>query len=130
MTATTRKVLVAMTVGMALMVGVAVVNFIELDAAGLLGAGIGAALGLLNLAVGYRMTTRAVGLGLNPALRIMLGGFFLRLILLVGLMLLFRSVPSVDEVAFALVFVVFFFLLVAVEIVVVERTLQGSGRLA
>lgn len=128
MTATTTKVLIAMTVGVALMVAGGVAYFVDLDSAGLLGAGIGAALGLLNLAVGYRMTSRAVTLGLNPALRILVGGFFVRLVVLAGLLLWFHSIPSIDEVAFALVFMLFFFVLVAIEIVIVEKYLQGNGR--
>jgi len=128
MTATTTKVLIAMTLGVALMVVGGVAYFVDLDSAGLLGAGIGAALGLLNLAVGYRMTSRAVTLGLNPALRILVGGFFVRLVLLAGLLLWFHSIPSIDEVAFALLFMLFFFVLVALEIVIVEKHLQGNGR--
>ena len=128
MTATTTKVLIAMTVGVALMVAGGVAYFVDLDSAGLLGAGIGAALGLLNLAVGYRMTSRAVTLGLNPALRILVGGFFVRLVVLAGLLLWFHSIPSIDEVAFAVVFMLFCFVLVAIEIVIVEKYLQGNGR--
>jgi hypothetical protein len=128
MTASTRYVLIAMTVGMTLMTVGGVAYFVDLDSDGLLGAGIGAALGLLNLAVGYRMTSRAVTLGLNPALRILVGGFLLRLVVLAGLMIWFHSIPTIDEVAFALVFMLFFFVLVAIEIVTVEKHLQGNGR--
>ena len=128
MTATTRTVLIAMTAGMVLLAAGAAASLIEFDRAGLIGAGIGLALGLLNLVVGYRMTLRAVNLGLNPALRIMLGGFFVRLLVLGGLTLAFQRTEAIDEVAFALVFLLFFFVLLAIEIVVVEKTLQGRSR--
>ena len=68
-----------------------------------------------------------VGLGRTlPRARTRAGRIVSRALFLVGLMLLFRSVPAIDDVSFALVFMVFFFLLVALEIVVVERSLQGS----
>lgn len=101
--------------------------FIDLDAEGLRGTAIGAGLGILNLVVGYFLTRRALRQGMKSALRTLLTGFFVRLVLIVGLTLVFQRVGSVDAVAFALTFMVFFFLYLGVEVLLVERSLNGRA---
>ncbi|MGH9034861.1 MAG: hypothetical protein ACRD0O_03790 [Acidimicrobiia bacterium] len=109
---------------------VASLAFVELDGAGVRGALIGAGLGLVNLAVGYAVTRRTLRQGMKSAMTMLLGGFMVRLILVVGLMLLFRRTGSVDPAAFALTFLVFFFVYLGVEMILVERSVGGTRRTA
>jgi hypothetical protein len=88
---------------------------------------IGAVVGLLNLAVGYVFTRRSLQHGMKSAMATLAGGFIARLFVVVGLMLVFRRTGSVDPAAFALTFLVFFFAYLAVEMVLVERSL-AAGR--
>jgi len=115
----------AMVGGLIVLLVAASAAFIELDGDGLLGAGIGAGLGLLNLAVGYLLTRRSLRRGMKSALRTLLGGFFARLLAVVGLTLAFQRTEAVDAVAFALTFLVFFFAYLGLEVLLVERTLTG-----
>jgi len=111
---------------MTLLLGLACAFFVDFDRAGWLGAGAGALLGLLNLAAGARMTRRALARGMQAAMRTLLGGFFARLLLVAVLIVVFHRTKQVDEVAFALVFLAFFFAYVALEVRLVER----AGRTA
>ena len=110
-----------------LLVG-ATVAVVEPDRQGAWGAAVGAGLGLVNLGVGYLVMRRALRGGLNSALATLVGGFIARLVAVVGLMLVFRRTESIDETAFALTFLVFFFVFLAVELLLVERSLDRSRR--
>jgi ATP synthase I subunit len=100
--------------------------FVEPDGDGARGAAIGAGLGLVNLAVGYLVTRRSLRHGMKSAMATLAGGFLARLFVVVGLMLLFRRTGSVDPAAFALTFLVFFFVYLGVEMILVERSLDRT----
>jgi len=129
MTRTLTQALV-MVAGFAAVVLIALVAFIKLDQSGVLGTVIGAGLGLLNLAVGYVVTRRALGHGMKSALATLAGGFIARLFVLVGLMVLFQRTGAADPAAFGLTFLVFFFVFLGVEVVLVERSIDGGRRAA
>lgn len=95
--------------------------FVKLDGNGLRGAVIGAALGIVNLAVGSLLTRRSLRHGMKSATATLAGGFVARLLVLVFLTLLFQRTQGVDPAAFALTFLVFFFVYIAVELLMVER---------
>jgi hypothetical protein len=97
--------------------------FVEPDADGARGAAIGAGVGLVNLVVGYLVTRRSLRHGMKSAMATLAGGFLARLFVVVGLMLLFRRTGSVDPAAFALTFLVFFFVYLGVDMILVERSL-------
>ena len=103
---------------------VAALAFVEFDGNGARGAAIGAGLGLLNLGVGYLVTKRSLRHGMKSAMATLAGGFLARLFVVAGLMLLFRRTDSVDPAAFALIFLVFFFAYLGVEMILVERSLS------
>jgi predicted Na+-dependent transporter len=126
-TATQGLIMVGAFVGLLVVASVA---FVELDRAGVLGAAIGAALGLVNLVVGYVLTRRTLQHGMKSAMATLAGGFLVRLFVVVGLMLLFRRIGSVDPAAFALTFLVFFFVYLGVEMLLVERSVGGTRRTA
>jgi zinc transporter ZupT len=107
---------------------VAAVAFVELDREGVRGALIGAGLGLLNLVVGYLVTRRTLRNGTKSAMTTVAGGFIIRLVVVVGLMVLFQRTGAADPAAFALTFLVFFFVYMGVEVLLVERSLDGTGR--
>jgi ATP synthase I chain len=107
---------------------VVAVTFVEPDGDGARGAAIGAGLGILNLAAGYLVTRHSLRQGMKSAMATLAGGFIARLLVVVGLMLLFRRTGSVDPAAFALTFLVFFFAYLGVEMILVERSLTPSGR--
>lgn len=109
---------------------VATVAFVDLDREGVRGTAIGAGLGLLNLAVGYVVTRRTLRHGMKSAMATLAGGFLVRLFVVVGLMLLFRRTGSVDPAAFALTFLVFFFVYLGVEMLLVERSVGSKRRTA
>jgi len=90
-----------MAAGLALLMAIACVLFVDLDGAGLAGAGIGAGLGLLNLGVGSWITMRALRRGMKSAMATLVGGFFGRLVLVVGLLFAFNRTEAVDGIAFA-----------------------------
>lgn len=102
---------------------VAAAAVVEPNADGARGAAIGAGLGLVNLAVGYLITRRSLRYGMSSAMATLAGGFLVRLILVVALMLLFRRTDSIDPAAFALTFLVFFFAYLGVEMILVDRSL-------
>ena len=101
---------------------VAALAFIEFDGDGARGAAVGAALGLLNLGVGYLVTRRSLRSGMKSAMATLAGGFLARLFVVASLMLLFRRTESIDPAAFALTFMVFFFAYLGLEMVLVERS--------
>jgi hypothetical protein len=73
----------------------AAVAFVEPNGDGARGAAIGAALGLLNLAIGYLVTRRSLRYGMKSAMATLTGGFLVRLFVVVSLILLFRrTAPS------------------------------------
>jgi hypothetical protein len=104
----------------------AAIAFVEPDADGVRGALVGAALGLLNLAVGYVVTQRSLRHGMKSAMATLAGGFLARLIVVVSLMLLFRRTGAIDPAAFALTFLAFFFAYLGVEMILVDRSLTRA----
>jgi zinc transporter ZupT len=105
-------------------------TFVKFDPDGVRGMAIGTALGLVNLALGYAVTRRALRHGMKSAMATLAGGFIARLFAVVFLILVFRRTGSVDPAAFALTFLVFFFLYLGVELLLVERSLSGARRTA
>ena len=105
---------------------VAALTFVKPDGDGARGAVIGAGLGLVNLGVGYLVTRRALRHGMQSAMTTLAGGFIARLLVVVSLMILFRRTDSIDPAAFALTFLVFFFVYLGVEMVMVERSLARA----
>ncbi|MFI5403036.1 MAG: hypothetical protein ACHQ1G_08880 [Planctomycetota bacterium] len=114
--------------GFVVLLVAASVAFIKLDREGVRGTVIGAGLGLLNLAVGYAVTRRALKRGMKSAMATLAGGFFARLLVVVGLMVLFQRTGAACPVAFALSFLVFFFVYLGIEVYLVERSLDGTRR--
>jgi hypothetical protein len=108
-----------------LLVG-ATVAVVEPDRQGVRGAAVGAGLGLVNLVVGYLVMRRALRRGMKSAMATLAGGFLARLVVVVALMLVFRRTETIDEAAFALTFLVFFFVYLGVELLLVERWLNRS----
>lgn len=106
-----------------LLVG-ATVAVVEPDRQGARGAAVGAGLGLVNLGVGYLVIRRALRGGMQSAMAALAGGFITRLVVVVALMLVFRRTDTVDEAAFALTFLVFFFVYLGLELLLVERSLD------
>ena len=124
-TAKTGLVLVGGFVAILLIASVA---FIELDGKGVLGAIIGGGLGLVNLALGYLVTRRTLrrGSGVRTAMAMFVGGFLARLIVVAVLIVLFQRTGIADPAAFALTFLVFFFVYLFVEVLLVERSLDAE----
>lgn len=116
--------------GCVALLAVASLGFVEYDREGIRGTAFGAGLGLLNLVVGYFLTRRTLRQGMKSAMTLVAGGFLARLFLLVVLMLLFRRTGAADPAAFALTFLVFFFVYLGIEVFLVERSLDGKGRAA
>ena len=102
---------------------VAGLSFVDLDGDGMRGVAIGAGLGLVNLAVGYVVTRRSLRLGMKSAMATVAGGAVARLFVVAGLMVVFQRTGAADPAAFALTFLAFFFVFVAIEMLLVE----GSG---
>jgi hypothetical protein len=107
---------------------VAAAAFVKFDGHGLLGTAVGAGLGLLNLAVGLLATRRALRLKMNSAVATVAGGFILRLFAVVVLMVIFQRTEAVDPAAFALTFLVFFFVYLGFELLMVERSLTPARK--
>jgi predicted Na+-dependent transporter len=127
-TATQGLIMVGGFIGILL---VAALAFVKPDQGGARGAVVGAGLGLVNLGVGYLVTRRALRHGMKSAMATLAGGFMARLFVVVSLMLLFRRTDSIDPAAFALTFLVFFFVYLGLEMLLVERSLApNSGRTA
>jgi hypothetical protein len=122
-TATQGLVMVGGFIGLLVVVAV---TFVEPDADGARGAAIGAGLGLLNLLVGYVVTRHSLRQGMKSAMATLAGGFVARMLVVVGLMLLFRRTGAVDPAAFALTFLVFFFAYLGLEMILVERSLAPA----
>jgi hypothetical protein len=97
---------------------------VELDKEGVRGALIGTGLGLLNLAVGYLVMRRALRQDTKQALMTIVGGMLARLLVLAGLMVLFQRTGAADPAAFAVTFLVFFFVYLGIEVLLVERSLN------
>ena len=103
---------------------VVLITSVEPDSEGVRGALIGTALGLLNLGVGYLVMRRALRQGMKQALTAVAAGMIARLLLVAGLMILFRRTGAADPAAFALTFLVFFFVYLGVEVLLVEQSLD------
>jgi hypothetical protein len=123
-TATQGLLMVGAFIGL---LALAAVAFVEPTADGARGAIVGAALGVVNLGLGYLVTSRSLRHGMKSAMATLAGGFIARLFVVAGLMLLFRRTGSVDPAAFALTFLVFFFVYLGLEMILVERSL-ARGR--
>lgn len=124
-TATQGLVMIGAFVALLLVTAAAFVNF---DGHGLLGTAIGAGLGIVNLALGLLATRRALRLKMNSAVATVAGGFILRLLAVVVLMVVFQRTEAVDPAAFALTFLVFFFVYLGVELLMVERSLSPARK--
>jgi hypothetical protein len=120
----TTNVTLALVGGMALLVLAGYCALVRLDGPGIAGTAIGTGLGLLNLLIGIYVARRALRHGMQSAMRTLLGGFFGRMVVLAALILVFQRTSGVNEVAFALSFMVLFFVFLGVELYLVERSLQ------
>jgi hypothetical protein len=94
---------------------------VSLDDDGRRGILIGAGLGLLNLAVGYPVMRWALRRGMKTALTALSSGFIARLVLVAGLIVYFQRTGEADPTAFAITFLVFFFVYLGLELLLVER---------
>jgi hypothetical protein len=103
---------------------VVLVATVELDKKSVRGTLIGVALGLVNLAVGYVVMRRALRNSLKTGLKTVVGGMIARLLVVAGLMILFQRTGAADPAAFALTFLVFFFVHLGLEVFLVERSLD------
>jgi hypothetical protein len=124
-TATTGLIMVG---GFIALLVVAAAAVVKPDRDGVRGAVIGAGLGLVNLAVGYVVTRRALRHGMKSALATLAGGFVARLFVVAGLIVLFQRTGAADPAAFALTFLIFFFVYLGLELLIVERSLDGTRR--
>lgn len=113
----------------AVLVGVSA-SIVNLNANGLRGVGAGAALGLVNLVVGSLVTRRSLRHGMKSAVGTLVGGFFVRLVVLVILFVAFERSDTVNPAAFALTFMIFFFVYLGVELFMVERSTNRNERSA
>ncbi len=113
--------------GFVVLVAAVAAVFVSFDGAAARGIAVGAALGVVNLAVSLPLTKRSLRKGgPRSAIATITGGFGVRLVLLVALFLVFRQTSSIDAAAFGLTFVAFFFVYLAAEIVLVEQ-LRAPG---
>ena len=124
-TATQGLMMIGAFVALLLMAFVSVVNF---DGDGLRGAGIGAGLGLVNLALGSLATRRALRTRMQYAITTVAGGFIIRLVVLAVMIVAFQRSKAVDPAAFALMFLVFFFVYLGVELLMIERSLTPTRK--
>ena len=102
--------------------------FVDLDRDGIRGIIVGVGLGLVNLGLGYLATRWALRHGQKSAMATVAGGFLARLLVVAGLMVVFQRTGAADPAAFALSFLVFFFVYLGVELLLVERSLAGSRK--
>ena len=109
---------------------IAAVAFVRFDGDGVRGAVIGAALGLVNLILGYRVTRRTLERGMTSAMATLAGGFVARLLIVAGLVILFQRTGAADPATFALTFLAFFLVYLVVEVLMVQRSLSKPGRAA
>ena len=124
-TATQGLVLVGGFIALLVVTSVAV---IKLDREGVRGTVIGAGLGLVNLAVGSLVMRRVLRREMKSAVRMIVAGFAARLLVVAGLVVLFQRTGAADPAAFALTFLVFFFVYLGVEVLLVERSIDGKRR--
>ena len=90
---------------------------VEFDQAGIVGTGIGALLGVVNLVLGLRITARAMQRGDSKALMSTItSGFLIRFFVLAIFIVAFHFTEPVNEVAFALTFLIFFMLFMCVMV--------------
>ncbi len=129
MTRTGSQGLIMVGAFIALLVVVSVA-FIDMDGDGVRGTVIGAGLGLVNLAAGYVLTRRALKRGMKAAMTTVAGGAVARLFVVAGLMVVFQRTGTADPAAFALTFLVFFFVFVAMEMLLVEGAAGAHRRAA
>lgn len=101
--------------------------FVKLDGDAARGAAIGAGLGLANLALGLVMARRAMRSGATSSMAALMGGFFARLVVLVVLIEVFLRTTTISAAAFGLTFLVFFFVYLGFELVMVEKA-RSAGR--
>jgi hypothetical protein len=114
--------------GFVAIVVAAAAAFVKFDSAAGRGVLIGVALGVVNLVAGVLVTRHSLQTGgIKTTTSTMLGGFAIRLALLVILFFVFQHTAAVSAAAFALAFVAFFFVYVAAEIVMVERLKAGHA---
>ncbi|HLI57007.1 MAG TPA: ATP synthase subunit I [Actinomycetota bacterium] len=112
---------------------VASLVFVRLDGNAARGAAIGAGLGLLNLGLGLVMARKSMrnarerGSSAASAMATLLGGFFVRMVVLVVLIEIFMRTSTIDPAAFGLTFLVFFFVYLGFELVMVERARSTRG---
>lgn len=106
---------------------VASVLFGSLDSRGR-GSLVGAGLGLLNLIVGYLMTRRTLRHGLSTAMATFVSGFIGRLIVISAVTLVFQRTGLANATSFALTFMLFFFVHLGVEVLMVQRSLSTAQK--
>ena len=124
-TATQGLMMIGMFVALLLVTTVSIVKF---DGEGLRGVVIGAGLGVLNLALGSLATRRALRTKMQSAISTVAGGFIIRLVVLVVMIVAFRRSRAVDPTAFALTFLIFFFVYLGVELLMIERSLTPTRK--
>lgn len=107
--------------GFIVLLCVASLVFVKLDGNAVRGAAIGAGLGVVNLALGLLMARKSMKAGTRSAMGALMGGFFARLVLLVVLIEIFQRTNTIDPAAFGLTFLVFFFVYLGFELIMVEK---------
>ena len=122
----------AMTAAMTLLLVFLLLLVVDFDRAGLVGVSIGAGLGLLHLLAGAWLARRALSNADRPGsmtaiMGTMLGSMFVKMVVLIGLLLWFHTLPGINEIAFALTFMIFFFAYLGVLVMLVERILNRNG---
>lgn len=111
----------------ALLLGGALVFAVEFDGPGLVGIGLGALVGTLNLVIGLWLTSRALRAGGKSVLRTVMGGFFARFVTLAVLIVVFHSMESVNEIGFGITFMIFFMVFMGLEVRLVEKSLRRAA---
>jgi hypothetical protein len=124
-TATQGLIMIGAFVALLLVTAVSIVKF---DGEGLRGVAIGAGLGVLNLALGSLATRRVLRTRMQAAIGTVAGGFLIRLVVVVVMIVAFQRSGAVDPTAFALTFLIFFFVYLGVELLMIERSLTPTGK--
>ena len=114
--------------GFVALLAVAAASVVKFDGDGLRGVLIGAGLGLLNLGLGSLATRRALRKKMQAAIGTVAGGFVIRLVVLAVMIVAFQRSKAVDPTAFALTFLVFFFVYLGVELLMIERSLTPTRK--
>ncbi|MGH2718335.1 MAG: hypothetical protein ACRDJU_07130, partial [Actinomycetota bacterium] len=117
----------AMVGGFIVLLLAASLLFVKLDGNAARGAAIGAGLGLLNLGLGMVMARKSMHSSATSTMATMMGGFFARLVVLVVLVEVFLRTTTISAAAFGLTFLVFFFVYLGFELVMVERARSSQG---